>query len=278
MVSAEFGRMGIDYTFTASNAPKDFEAAVCPNTKVIYIETPSNPLLALTDIQAIANIAKKHGLISVIDNTFASPINQNPLDLGIDVVTHSGTKYLGGHSDIICGAVVSSKELMSRIRSRSINIGGTLNAQTCYLLERSLRTLALRVEKQNQNALELARFLESHPDVAAVNYPGLESHPDHQLANEQMSGYGGMLSFEITGQDIIEFQKSLKLIQPAMSLGGLETIVCSPKHTSHAKMSQGDRQAMGISDQLLRMSVGIEDVDDLMQDIQQAIETGALTS
>ncbi|MDX2246482.1 MAG: aminotransferase class I/II-fold pyridoxal phosphate-dependent enzyme [Bacteroidia bacterium] len=272
MVTAEFKGLGIDYTFTPGNAPAYFEAAIRPETKVIYIETPSNPLLELTDISAIVALAKKHGIITVIDNTFASPVNQNPIDLGIDVVLHSGTKYLGGHSDIICGAVIASREIMAAIRSRSVNLGGTLNAQTCALLERSLRTLVIRVERQNQNALTLAHYLEKNPAISKVNYPGLESHSDHTLALQQMSGFGGMLSFELKDLDIVSFQKNLHLIHPAMSLGGIESIICSPRMTSHAKISPEMRTAMGISDQLLRLSVGIEDVNDLIQDIQQAIE------
>ncbi|MEZ4775354.1 MAG: PLP-dependent aspartate aminotransferase family protein [Bacteroidia bacterium] len=272
MVTAEFGGMGIEYSFTPTNDPADFEAAIRPETRLIYIETPSNPLLALTDIAAIADLAKRKGLITVIDNTFASPVNQNPIDLGIDVVLHSGTKYLSGHSDIICGAAISSREIMAEIRSRSVNLGGTLNAQTCYLLERSLRTLVIRVERQNQNALELARFLARHEAISAVNYPGLESHPDHVLAVQQMSGFGGMLSFELKDLDVVAFQQNLQLIHPAMSLGGVESIICSPRMTSHAKLTAEARAAMGISDQLLRFSVGIEDANDLIQDIQQAVE------
>ncbi|MEZ4829793.1 MAG: PLP-dependent aspartate aminotransferase family protein [Bacteroidia bacterium] len=272
MITAEFPGLGIGYSFTESGDPAEFQAAIRPETKLIYIETPSNPLLSLVDIAAIVAIAKKNGLLTVIDNTFASPVNQNPLDLGVDIVLHSGTKYLAGHSDIICGAALASAEIMQIIRNRSVNLGATLNAETCFLLERSLRTLVVRVERQNLNAMELARYLSQNPSVSAVWYPGLESHPGHEIALKQMTGFGGMLSFELKDLDVVAFQQALKLIQPAMSLGGVESIISSPRMTSHAKISPEARAKMGISDQLLRLSVGIEDVNDLIQDIQQALE------
>jgi cystathionine beta-lyase len=270
--SVEFERFGIDYTLV-SNKPADFKAAIRDNTRLIYIETPSNPLLLVADIAAVAEVARSHRIPSAIDNTFASPINQNPHELGIDIVIHSGTKYLGGHSDICCGAVLSSRELIERIKSSAINFGGSLNASTCHLLERSLKTMGLRVDKQNKNALTVARHLSGHPLIRRVNYPGLETHPGFDIARRQMRGFGGMLSFELDENriDPQRFARGLELIRPALSLGGVETIICAPALTSHVKVSVEDRLRMGISDGLFRLSVGIEEADDLMADLDQAL-------
>lgn len=269
---ADFERFGIEFTFV-DNTAKAFENALRDNTRMVYIETPSNPLLGITDIAAVARLAAARGLVSVIDNTFASPINQTPLDLGIDVVVHSGTKYLGGHSDICCGAVLASTELIAKIRASAANLGGSLNADTCYLLERSLKTLALRVEKQNSNAMAMAEFLQDHSRVARVYYPGLESHKGYEIAARQMRGFGGMLSFELDETRVSpdDFVRGLKLITPAISLGGVETIICAPAETSHAKLSARERADMGITDGLFRLSVGIEDARDLMADLAQAL-------
>jgi cystathionine beta-lyase len=268
----EFERFGIEYTFV-SNRIDAFENAVRDNTKMIYIETPSNPLLWVTDIQAVAQLAKSNKAISVIDNTFASPINQNPLDLGIDIVIHSGTKYLGGHSDICCGAVLASCERIDKIKGSAVNFGGSLNADTCYLLERSLKTLGLRISKQNQNAADIARHLDAHPGVRTVFYPGLETHPGFDIAARQMSGFGGMLSFELDPAQCRpdRFVRRLRLITPAVSLGGVETIICAPAQTSHAKLSPAERAELGVSDGLFRLSVGIEDIEDLIADLDQAL-------
>jgi cystathionine beta-lyase len=271
-VTADFERFGIQYTFT-SNQSADIENAVRDNTRIIYIETPSNPLLLITDIKAVAELAGSKNILTVIDSTFATPINQNPLDMGIDVVTHSGTKYLGGHSDICCGAALASAKLIAQIRESACNLGGSLNAMTCYLLERSLKTLGIRVEKQNQIASQVAGFLEQHPRIRNVYYPGLENHPGHQTAKEQMRGFGGMLAFELDENTITAevFQKRLRMITPAVSLGGVETIICSPVLTSHAKISAAERTELGISDRLLRLSVGIEDTEDIIADIEHAL-------
>lgn len=270
--SVEFERFGIDYTLV-SNKPADFKAAIRDNTRLIYIETPSNPLLLVADIAAVAEVARSHRIPSAIDNTFASPINQNPHELGIDIVIHSGTKYLGGHSDICCGAVLSSRELIERIKSSAINFGGSLNASTCHLLERSLKTMGLRVDKQNKNALTVARHLSGHPLIRRVNYPGLETHPGFDIARRQMRGFGGMLSFELDENriDPQRFVRGLELIRPALSLGGVETIICAPAVTSHVKLSPAERAELGINDGLFRLSVGIEDVDDLISDIDRAL-------
>lgn len=268
----EMERYGISYSF--SDASEDsIRSATKDNTKLIYFETPTNPLINITDIRMVARVAKEKGVVTVIDNTFASPINQNPLDMGIDVVIHSGTKYLGGHSDIICGAIISNKALVEKFWNTAIHFGGSINAQTCYLLERSLKTLAIRVEKQNQNAMELSEYLVNHPLIKRVNYPGLTSHNGHKIAKNQMNGFGGMLSFEVDllADETDRFLKKLKVIHSAISLGGVETIISSPSRTSHAKMTPQQRNEVGISDQLLRLSVGIEDVEDLKKDINQAL-------
>ena len=270
----ELNKFGIEYSLVDATDLSSVEEAINDNTRLIYIETPSNPLLKIVDIKGIVSIASNKGITTAIDNTFASPINQNPLDLGIDIVLHSGTKYLGGHSDICCGAIVTTKELTEKLWNTAISMGGSLNAITCYLLERSLKTLALRVNQQNKNAMEIARFLESRNEVSKVFYPGLESHAGHELAASQMTGFGGMLSFELK-TDMAEcdrFVKSLTIINSAMSLGGVETIISSPAQTSHQKVSAEERKAIGISDSVLRMSVGVEDSGDLITDLTQGLE------
>ena len=272
-VTSDFPRFGIEYSFSDATNIEMFEEAIQFNTKLIYIETPSNPLLRLTDIKKIVALAKQYGVLTMIDNTFASPINQNPIELGIDIVMHSGTKYLGGHSDICCGAIISSNKITEQIRSTATHFGGSLNANTCYLLERSLKTLALRVRQQTQNAQAIAEFLAQHAKVKQVNYPGLASHPQHDIAKEQMSGFGAMLSVELHADaaQTREFLRKLKIAKAAMSLGGIETTLCESATTSHAKLSPEQRQNLGISDALLRISVGIEDVNDLKADFEQAL-------
>ncbi len=270
----EFDRFGIKYSVAASQSVLDIESCIQENTRLVYIETPSNPLLSITDIEAVAKMAAKKGLITMIDNTFASPVNQQPALAGIDIVVHSATKYMGGHSDILAGAVAGKKELIDKVYETGLNFGGSLNAMTLYLLERSLKTMHIRVDRMNDNAMELAHFLETHPNIIQVNYPGLPGHPGHEIATRQMTGFGGMLSFEVNGQDGIVFQKRLKLIKPSMSLGGLETICCSPAHTSHRHLGPDGRKSEGIAEELIRLSVGIEDVEDLKADLDQALTTG----
>jgi cystathionine beta-lyase len=273
LVTKQFENFGISYSFTEGLKPSDFEAKIKKNTKVIYIETPSNPLLTITDLAAVANIAKKHNLVSMIDNTFASPVNQNPIDFGIDVIIHSATKYMGGHSDICAGAVASSKVNMERIFQLAINLGGSLSDYTVWLLERSIKTMGIRVKSQNENAMRLAEYLDGNANIRQVNYPGLTSHPDHALAKSQMHGFGGMLSFELKESiDATEFRKELKLIKSSMSLAGVESTVLSPTQTSHALLSEEDRIKQGIADGLIRFSIGIEEPEDLIADIEQALE------
>ena len=271
-IKEEFPKYGIDYTFTNGYKLEDFEAAIQSNTKLIHIETPSNPLLTITDIKAVVKLAKSKQILTSIDNTFASPVNQNPMDLGIDMVMHSATKYFGGHSDICAGAVASSQDHIDRIWNVSKNLGGSLSDMTVWMLERSMKTLGLRVKAQTKNAMKLAKWLQKHPKIAKVYYPGLKSHPEHKLAKSQMKGFGAMLSFELKeGLDAYQFQMALQLIKSSMSLAGIESTVISPHLTSHALLTQEERDAVGISDRLIRFSVGIEEFKDLKRDINMAI-------
>ncbi len=273
LVQEEFENFGIAYSFTDGVEVGDFEDKIKENTKVIYLETPSNPLLTITDIKAVAKLAKKHDIVTMIDNTFASPINQTPLDLGIDISIHSATKYLGGHSDILAGAVAGSEEHMEKVFQKGKNLGGNISDFMCYLLERSIKTLGVRVEKHNANAQIVAEFLNDYPSVRRVYYPGLRSHPNYEIAKEQMHGFGGMLSFELdTNLDAKVFQNSLKMIKSSMSLAGVESTILMPSLTSHGLLSEEERKKQGISDQLLRLSVGIENVEDIIYDLQQALQ------
>lgn len=266
-----FAHFGIDCDFTQTDAG-DVIDAVTPRTKVIVIESPTNPLLAVLDIKAIADFARSRGITTIVDNTFASPVNQTPLDLGIDIIVHSGTKYLSGHSDLCCGAAICSQAKMEKILSLARVLGPSLDPRMCYLLERSMKTLSLRVAAQTQSAMSVARFLDDHPDIAAVFYPGLASFAGHDIARRQMTGFGAMLSFEIKAQNPDRFIDHLELIYPAVSLGGVETTICAPSVTSHAKMSPEERRRTGISDALLRLSVGLEDVEDLKRDLESALK------
>ncbi|WP_073099092.1 trans-sulfuration enzyme family protein [Leeuwenhoekiella marinoflava] len=273
LVEEEFSKMGIEYTFTDGLQKADFEKAIQPNTKVVYIETPSNPLMTVTDMKMVSELAKSKGIVSMIDNTFASPVNQNPAEFGIDVIIHSATKYMGGHSDILAGAVAASAAHMEQIWHKAKNLGGSLSDFTVWMLERSLKTLVLRVKQQNKNAKKLAKWLNQNTHIKAVYYPGLKSHPDYALAKSQMSGFGGMLSFELADElDAEAFLKELKLIKPSMSLAGVESTILSPAQTSHALLSAEERAHQGIADGLLRFSVGIEDKADLIADLEQALE------
>ncbi|MBL4642142.1 MAG: PLP-dependent transferase [Flavobacteriaceae bacterium] len=272
-VVEEFKKFGIEYSFTKEVSINSFKEVIQPNTKVLYIETPSNPLLTITDMQAVSELAKANGIVTMIDNTFASPINQTPVDFGIDIVLHSATKYMGGHSDILAGAVAASNKHIETIWKTAINLGGSLSDFTVWMLERSLKTLNLRVKCQSENALIMARYLVSNPNISKVYYPGLESHPNHQLAKKQMKGFGGMLSFELKeGIDAVEFQRKLQLIKPSMSLAGVESTMLNPAVASHALMGAEERAKQGITDGLIRFSVGIEETEDLIADIEQALE------
>ena len=273
LVFKEFKKFNIEYSLVDSFVVNDYEKEIKNNTKIIFVESPSNPLLKIIDLNAIANISKKYNLISIIDNTFSSPINQNPADFGIDIVLHSATKYLGGHSDILAGTLASSNSNIDKIIESSINYGGNLSEYTVWLLERSIKTLSLRVKKQNENAIKIAEYLTTLDKVKSVYYPGLKSHSDHELSKKQMKGFGGMLSFELSDLDTaILFTRKLNLVKSAMSLGGVESTLCSPSLTSHSKISKAERENLGIFDGLLRFSIGIEDSEDIIDDLNQAFE------
>lgn len=273
LVIEHLNNYGIAYSFAKGLNAADFEAEIQSNTKVIYIETPSNPLMKIVDLQVISQLAKDYRLITIIDNTFASPVNQNPIDFGIDVVVHSATKYLGGHSDILAGAVACSSVHMNKIFAVAKSFGGNLGGLSVWLLERSMKTLSLRVRQQNENALALATYLEKHALIKKVYYPGLPSHPDHELAKEQMHGFTGMMSFEIKDKvDRKRFEKGMQLIQPVVSLAGVESTITIPAITSHKLLKPADREKQGISDKLVRFSVGIEYVMDLKNDLNHALE------
>jgi cystathionine beta-lyase len=270
-LTTELAAFGIEITVAATL--DQFKAGLRPNTRAIYVESPSNPLLRCVDLAAIAGLARAHGILSIIDNTFATPINQNPLPLGIDAVVHSATKYLNGHTDVNAGVVISSQAIIGKLAEYAVNHGGTLDAHACYQLERGLKTLALRVRQHNENAHRLALFLESHAAVSRVNYPGLPDHADHAVAARQMRGFGGMLSFELRDANQAETLLSrFQLATPALSLGGVETLVCIPSRTSHRALSRDERLRAGISDGLVRVSVGIEDSEDLLEDFDQALK------
>ncbi|TXD49072.1 trans-sulfuration enzyme family protein [Polaribacter sp. IC073] len=273
LVVEEFDKFGIEYSFTSDLSIDSFQKEIKKNTKVIYIETPSNPLLTITDMKAVSKLAKSKGIVTMIDNTFASPINQTPTDFGIDIMLHSATKYMGGHSDILAGAVAASNKHIDKIWNTAKNLGGSLSDMTVWMLERSLKTLNLRVKRQSKNALKMAKYLAVNQEVSYVYYPGLKGHPDYKLAKKQMKNFGGMLSFELKeGIDAMEFQNNLKLIKPSMSLAGVESTMLSPTLTSHALLSAEERANQGIKDGLIRFSVGIEETKDLIADIEQALE------
>lgn len=277
LINSQFKNYNIEFSFTDGLDIADFESCIKSNTKLIYIETPSNPLLKLVDIKAVSDLAKSHNIVTIIDNTFATPVLQNPIDLGVDIVLHSATKYFGGHSDICAGAVAASQEHIDTIWSMAKDLGGSLSDLTVWLLERSLKTLGLRVKAQTKNAMEMAKWMHKHPKISRVYYPGLKSHPDYTLAKEQMRGFGAMLSFDLAdGYSAKDFLNALQLIKPSMSLAGIESTMILPSETSHALLSEKERLDQGIGNNLIRFSVGIEDYEDIVNDIEQAIATIAV--
>ena len=266
-------KLGVETSFVETTRAADFERVVRPNTRLMYLESPTNPTLKLVDLGRAVAIAKKHGLTTLIDNTFATPINQRPIEQGVDIVLHSATKYMGGHSDLIAGAAAGSQKLMQQVWETRTTLGGTMDPHASFLLLRGLKTLVVRVERHNQNALRVAQFLEKHPRVKRVNYPFLPSHPQHALAVQQMSGGGGLLSFEVggTAEDTRRFTESLRVFALAPSLGGVDSLVTLPVVTSHAMVSPEERKQMGITDQLVRLAIGIENAEDLIADLEQAL-------
>ena len=272
LVEAQFNRYGIEYSFTEGLEVKNFEEKIKKNTKAVYIETPSNPLLKIVDIKNVADLSKSNGLVSFIDNTFATPLIQRPHALGIDIILQSATKYFGGHSDICAGAIAASSEHKEHIWNLSKNIGGSLSDYTAWLLERSMKTLSVRFYAQQKNAVELANYLKDCKYIDKIYYPGLASHPGHEIAKKQMDGFGAVISFELNKKiDPKSFLKSLNMINPSMSFAGVESTMLSPAETSHSLLSPEDRIAQGITDNLIRFSVGIEDVPDVIDDFEQAI-------
>lgn len=273
LLANEFPKLGIECTFISGTEPESWPAALRPNTRAIYVEAMSNPLLEVADLKAVVRFARDCRLTSIIDSTFATPVNFRPLDIGFDVVLHSATKYLNGHSDLVAGAVAGSRELIERITHRLNHLGGTLDPHAAWLLERGLKTLALRVHQQNQSAMMIAKFLSSHSGVRQVNYPGLATHPSHAGARDLFEGFGGMLSFELAGDvahtEAFMHRTCIPVIAP--SLGGVETLLTRPATTSHSGMTPAQRQQAGISDCLVRMSVGIEATDELIDDLAQAL-------
>lgn len=270
LVANELTRFGVAISFCRTT--DEFSAALRANTRLIYVESPSNPLLRCVDLSEIAALGRDHQILTAIDNTFATPLNQNPIALGIDIVIHSASKYLNGHSDVNAGVVISSAAVIRRVTESAITHGGMLDAHACYQLERGLKTLALRMRQHNENAGRIAHYLQAHPAVAHVNYPGLPEHPDHAIAARQMRGFGGMLSFELREPTQVDRLLSrLQIVMPALSLGGVESLVCIPSRTSHRTLTPEERNRAGISDGLVRVSVGIEDVEDLLEDFAHAL-------
>jgi cystathionine beta-lyase/cystathionine gamma-synthase len=274
-ITDDFPALGLEVDFIDGDAPVSWEAILRPKTRAIYVETMSNPLLQIADLEAAVAFARRHRLISIVDNTFASPVNFRPAEHGFDLSLHSCTKYMNGHDDIVAGAVIGGRTLVEKITRKLGHLGGSLDPHAAFLLHRGIKTLGVRVRQQNQNALEIARFLERHPAVARVNYPGLESHPRHERARRLFDGFGGMLSFELKGdaggaEDFIQ-RTRLPIIAP--SLGGVETLITRPATTSHAGMSAEDRKRLGISDGLIRVSVGIEATEDIIEDFDQALRS-----
>ena len=275
-LTRDIADFGIAVDFVPCDEPEAWETCVRPETRAIYVETMSNPLLEVADLPAVVAFARSHGLVSLIDNTFASPVNFRPLEMGFDLSLHSGTKYLNGHSDIVAGCVIGARDWVNRIAHRLNLMGGCLDPHACFLLLRGMKTLWLRVQKQNENAGALASFLDAHPAVLRVNYPGLSSHPQRDRAAALFDGCGGVLSFEARGDSRIADGIIARLQLPisAPSLGGVETLITRPVQTSHAGLSAEDREAAGISDKLIRVAVGIEASEDLCADFDRALRGG----
>ena len=266
-------RFGVRTSLVETTDLRSMRKGIRAKTRVVYIETPTNPTLKLVDIRGAARIAHSAGALLMVDNTFASPLVQRPLGLGADLVLHSATKYLNGHSDVVAGAAVGSRELMASVWRMRNTLGGTLDPHAAFLILRGIKTLSIRMRRHNESALALSRFLRSHEKVSRVNYPGLEDHPQHELARRQMKGYGGMLSFEVKGEmkDAMKLTESLRIPTLGGSLGAVETLVVQPATMTHTQLSPEERRRQGISDTLIRVSVGIEDVEDLIKDFGRAL-------
>jgi cystathionine beta-lyase/cystathionine gamma-synthase len=266
-------RFGIEVSFADSSDTHAVAAALRPETRLVLVESPTNPTLGLCDLEALGKLGRERGVLTMVDNTFATPANQNPIGLGIDIVAHAATKAIGGHSDVTAGAICSRRDIVERCWRHLKLFGASLSPFEAWLIIRGLKTLSLRVEKQSRSALALARFLESHPDVERVYYPGLPSHPGHALACRQMRGFGGILSFELRGgvQRGVRFVEALRLVQLAVSLGGAESLIQHPASMTHGTLGEDELRKAGISPGLLRLSVGLEAAEDLQEDLAQAL-------
>ncbi len=267
-------KMGIETTFVDTTDYEQHTRAIRPNTKLMHLESPTNPTLRVVDFKKVATLAKQHNVITLVDATFGTPVNQRPAEYGIDLVMHSGTKYLAGHSDLICGVVAGRADLIKKIHETRTTLGNCMDPHASWVLVRGLKTLAVRVARQNENAERVAEFLEQHSKVRRVHYPFLKSHPQYTVARQQMSGGGGMVSFEVegTGEDARRVSEALSLFTLAPSLGGVESLVSIPVLTSHLTVSPEERAKIGVTQQLIRLSVGIENADDLIADLEQALK------
>ena len=267
-------KLGIETTLVDTTEYEQYERAIRPNTKLLYLESPTNPALRIVDAKKMAALARQHRLISMIDSTFGTPINQHPAEYGIDLVMHSGTKYLSGHADLTCGVISGRRDLIEQVGETRKTLGNCMDPHAAWLLIRGLKTLAVRVARQNENALRVAEFLEQHAKVRRVHYPFLKSHPQYAIAREQMSGGSGMVTFEVdgTGEDARRVSEAMKLFTLATSLGGVESLVSIPVLTSHAMISAEQRAEMGVTEQMVRLSVGIESVEDQIEDLERALE------
>ncbi len=274
-VTHDFARYGISYDIIDGTDPATWKSKLRTNTRAIYVEAIANPVLSVSDLAAAADFAKEHGIVSMIDNTFASPVNFRPAEWGFDISLHSCTKYMNGHNDIVAGAVIGSAEMVERVRQNLNHLGGSLDPHACYLLHRGIKTLALRVRYQNVSALAIARFLDEHPAVASVNYPGLIGNPHHERAADFFDGFGGMLSFELDGGAAAaeRLLQRVELPVVAPSLGGVDSLLTIPARTSHRLLTPEERARIGIGDGMVRMSVGIEATDDLIDDLHRALES-----
>jgi cystathionine beta-lyase/cystathionine gamma-synthase len=273
-IVSDFVPLGFQFDFIDADDPASWASKIKPNTRGLYAETITNPLIQVGDLHALAGFARANGLIAMIDNTFATPLNFRPAEWGYDISLHSCTKYLNGHSDIVAGAVIGKETLLKKIAHKLIHLGGSLDPHACFLLHRGMKTLALRVRHQNRSAQIIAETLAAHPAVGRVNYPGLPGHPGHGRARELLEGFGGMISVELKGglEAAEQFMQRVTIPIVAPSLGGVETLITRPATTSHAGMSAGERQAAGISESLIRLSVGIEDTQDLIEDFENALK------
>lgn len=280
LLNTELATLGIETSFIDADAPASWPALVRPNTRAIYVESLTNPLLQIADLEAVVRFAREHGLVSLIDNTFATPVNFQPLRHGFDLALHSATKYLNGHSDIVAGAVIGGRDWIERITHRLNHLGGSLDPHAAFLLDRGMKTLVVRVRHQNDSAQRIAEQLQRHPAVTHVNYAGLASHPRHERARRLFAGFSGMLSFEISGgaaaADRFMARTTLPIIAP--SLGGPETLLTRPSLTSHAGMDPERRRQAGITDGLIRMSVGLEATDEIVDDLLHALEAAAVSA